>query len=137
MPEQSKFCPGCGAQVKLPPVQPLQQVPTTQVVNAFSNSTQPQIKRKPIENNKAQIYGLLITIFLSAYCGLCVGIAGLSDCNFYDKKGKGFSIFNIVFAIVFGIARIVLLVYLLVDLAEGWTIDPDLDGDMVKIILGI
>ena len=137
IPDNGKYCPGCGTLINWQPTKQQVVQPKTAVndVNRFSNSTQKAMK--PVENNKVQLYGLLITIFLSASCGFMVGVAGLSDCNFYDKKGKGFAIFNIVFSILFGIARLVLFVWLLIKLSKNWEVDPDFDGEMVKIIFGI
>lgn len=80
----------------------------------FNNVIQ-SYPRRTVDNNQTQVYGLLLSIFILGMLGMYVGIAGLSDCKFYNKKGKAFSIFNIVFGILIDILRLVVLIVLIVN----------------------
>lgn len=136
LPDNARFCPSCGSRTQQDSVNANTSIPnvTSTTTNGFSNNPAPA---KIIKNNTAQIWGLLLTIFVSAILGLMVGLAGLSDYKFYDKKGKAFAVFNIVFSIIFGIIRFILFILLIIKLSENWEVDPGLEGDMVKIIFGI
>ena len=124
--ETDSFCSRCGTpkNYTIPQVQP----------RIIPNEVTKSYPRRIVNNNKTQLYGLLLTLFVSGTLGLSVGVAGLSDCKFYDKKGKGFAVFNIVFGIVFGFAKLALLLWFLVKWTDTFKVDPEMDEEYLKII---
>ena len=99
------FCSRCGTSRNgiIPPREPQ---PT------YNNATI-SYPRRTVDNNTTQLYGFLLSLFILGWLGVFVGVAGLNDCQFYDKKGKAFSIFNIVFGMIIDTVKLLILAFLI------------------------